>query len=76
MLRSVMLTAVVGLVAVSPGLALVAKVGPDKQTQADIAAVKAYLEKNKADKKWDVGPMRMDSPEIKAAYPQARFYFV
>jgi hypothetical protein len=48
----------------------------DQQTKADVAAVKAYLEKTKPGKKWDLGPLRLDSPEIRTAYPQLRFYYV
>jgi hypothetical protein len=48
----------------------------DKQTADDIAAFKAYLEKNHPGKKWQLGPSRVDGPEIKAAYGKQRFYFI
>jgi hypothetical protein len=48
----------------------------DRQTADDIAAFKAYLEKNQPGKKWQLGPSRVDGPEIKAAYGKQRFYFV
>jgi hypothetical protein len=48
----------------------------DKQTKDDVVAVRAYLEKSKPGKRWDIGPARIDSAEIRQAFPQSRFYMV
>jgi hypothetical protein len=47
-----------------------------KQTKADMTAFKAYLAKNHPKKKWQTGPLRLDSAEIRKAYGRRRFYFV
>jgi hypothetical protein len=42
----------------------------------DPARVKAYLAKTYPEKKWQVGPTRLDTPEIQQVFPGQRFYFV
>lgn len=68
-----------------PALALVLGVGvtavadpkPDaKQTETDLEAFRAYLKEHYREKKWQTGPTRIDSDEIRKAYPGQRFYFV
>jgi hypothetical protein len=46
------------------------------QAKADESAVREYLAKNHAGKKWQVGPKRLDSDEIRRAYGKRRFYYV
>jgi len=48
----------------------------DEQTRADFAKFQSYLEENKPGKKWQTGPARMDSEEIRKAYEKQRFYYV
>jgi hypothetical protein len=48
----------------------------DEQTRADLAKFQSYLEENKPGKKWQTGPARMDSEEIRKAFGKARFYYV
>jgi hypothetical protein len=48
----------------------------DAQTMADLTNIQSYLEENKPGKKWQTGPARMDSEEIRKAYEKARFYYV
>jgi len=48
----------------------------DAQTMADLAKFQSYLEENKPGKKWQTGPARMDSEEIRTAFGKARFYYV
>src|SRR5262245_31202539 len=48
----------------------------DAQTMADFAKFQSYLEENKPGKKWQTGPARMDSEEIRTAFGKARFYYV
>ena len=50
----------------------------DEQTQtaADLTKFQSYLEENKPGKKWQTGPARMDSEEIRRAYGKVRFYSV
>jgi hypothetical protein len=48
----------------------------DAQTMADFAKFQSYLEENKSGKKWQTGPARMDSEEIRTAFGKARFYYV
>jgi hypothetical protein len=52
------------------------KAEDDPQTKKDIAVFRAYLQKSHAGKKWQTGPARIDSAEIRAAYGDRRFYFV
>ncbi len=47
-----------------------------EQTKADLADFRAYLEKNHAGKKWQAGPARLDSPELRKAYEKRRLYYV
>lgn len=47
-----------------------------KQTKADLTDFRAYLEKNHSKQKWQAGPERLDSPELRKAYDKRRFYFV
>jgi hypothetical protein len=42
----------------------------------DLLAFKKHLAKSYPDKKWQSGPSRLDSKEIRAAYPGQKFYFV
>jgi hypothetical protein len=48
----------------------------DAQTLADFAKFQSYLEENEPGKKWQTGPARMDSEEIRKAFGKARFYYV
>src|SRR5262245_4820899 len=48
----------------------------DAQTMADLAKFQSYLQENKPGKKWQTGPARMDSEEIRTAFGKARFYYV
>jgi hypothetical protein len=48
----------------------------DELTRADFAKFQSYLEENKPGKKWQTGPARMDSEEIRKAYEKLRFYYV
>jgi len=48
----------------------------DELTRADLAKFQSYLEENKPGKKWQTGPARMDSEEIRRAFGKARFYYV
>src|SRR5262245_54310043 len=48
----------------------------DELTRADLAKFQSYLEENKPGKKWQTGPARMDSEEIRKAFGKARFYYV
>ncbi|MBO0725325.1 MAG: hypothetical protein J2P52_06975 [Blastocatellia bacterium] len=48
----------------------------DEQIRADIAQFQSYLEANKPGKKWQIGPARIDSEEIRKAYGNLRFYYV
>src|SRR5262249_32163565 len=48
----------------------------DEQTTADLKIFQSYLEENKPGKKWQTGPARMDSEEIRKAYEKLRFYYV
>jgi hypothetical protein len=54
-----------------------AEAGADQgEPKKDIEAVKQYLAKNYAGKKWQSGPTAMDSDEIRKAYGKRRFYAV
>jgi hypothetical protein len=48
----------------------------DEQTAADLTKFRSYLEEYKPGKKWQTGPARMDSEEIRKAFGQQRFYYV
>ena len=48
----------------------------DELTRADLAKFQSYLEVNKPGKKWQTGPARIDSEEIRKAYGNLRFYYV
>jgi hypothetical protein len=48
----------------------------DERTMADLTKFQSYLEENKPGKKWQTGPARMDSEEIRKAYGKQRFYYV
>lgn len=52
------------------------KEADDKQTKEDLTAFKEFLKKTHDGKKWQSGPLRIDSDEIRKAYPKQRFYFV
>jgi hypothetical protein len=64
------------VLAIGVSLAAADKKADAKQTKADVTAFKAYLAKNHPKKKWQTGPSRLDSAEIRKAYGQRRFYFV
>jgi hypothetical protein len=51
------------------------KPAPDAD-KADLDAFKAYLAKQYPGKKWQQGPTRIDTPEIRKAYGKRRFYYV
>jgi hypothetical protein len=46
------------------------------EQRADLTKFQSYLEENKPGKKWQTGPARMDSEEIRKAYEKQRFYYV
>jgi hypothetical protein len=48
----------------------------DEQTGADLTKFRNYLEEIKPGKKWQIGPARMDSEEIRKAFGTLRFYYV
>jgi hypothetical protein len=48
----------------------------NEQLRADLARFQNYMEGSKPGKKWQSGPMLMDSEEIRRAYGKARFYSV
>jgi hypothetical protein len=48
----------------------------DEQIRADLTKFQSYLEVNKPGKKWQTGPARIDSEEIRKAYGKLRFYYV
>lgn len=50
--------------------------GDDLKTKADLEAIHAYLAKNHAGKKWQRGPARIDSEELRKAYGKLRFHHV
>ncbi len=47
-----------------------------ERTKEDLAAFKSYLEKKAAEKKWQTGPARIDSDEVRKSYEKRRFYYV
>src|SRR5438067_9213765 len=55
---------------------LLGNVRAEDPSKDSLAAFKEYLEKNYKDKKWQVGPARLDSKELQKAYPDQRFYYV
>jgi len=48
----------------------------DSQAADDVAAVKEFLATNFAGKKWHRGPAKVDTPEVRQAYPGKRFFVV
>ena len=48
----------------------------DEQTRADFTKFQSYLEEYKPGKKWQTGPTRIDSDEIRKAFGKQRFYYV
>jgi hypothetical protein len=52
------------------------KTAQNEQTQADLTNFQSYLEAHKPGKKWQIGPARIDSEEIRRAYENLRFYYV
>jgi hypothetical protein len=44
--------------------------------KADLDAFRAYLAKHYPGKKWQLGPTRIDTPEIRKAYGKRRFYYI
>lgn len=46
------------------------------RTREGLDAFRAYLKKEYPDKKWQQGPSRLDSPALRAAYGNQRFYVV
>ena len=44
--------------------------------KADLTGFRDYLKQNHPDKKWQTGPERLDSPELRKAYENRRFYYV
>jgi hypothetical protein len=45
-------------------------------TQSDLAKVESYLNEKHPGKKWQAGPARIDTDEVRAAYGKLRFYYV
>jgi hypothetical protein len=48
----------------------------ERGANADLVKVGSFLNKTFPKKKWQTGPTRIDTPEIRKAYPGARFYAV
>ncbi len=48
----------------------------DEQARADLTKFQSYIEEIKPGKKWQTGPARMDSEEIRKAFEKLRFYYV
>jgi hypothetical protein len=48
----------------------------NEQLRADLTRFRNYMEEVKPGKKWQSGPTRMDSEEIRKAYGKMRFYSV
>ena len=48
----------------------------DSQAVDDVAAVKEFLATNVVGKTWQRGPTRIDTPEVRRAYPGRRFFVV
>jgi hypothetical protein len=48
----------------------------NEQTAADLTKFRYYMEEIKPGKKWQTGPARMDSEEIRKAFEKLRFYYV
>jgi hypothetical protein len=46
------------------------------QMKEDLESFRAYLKKEHTVKKWQVGPVRLDSPALRTAYGKQRIYFV
>ena len=46
-----------------------------KQTKADLAAFKEFIEKHKLNERWKGDPARLDSEELRAAFPGQRAYY-
>jgi hypothetical protein len=66
-------TLALGWVAIAVGNATAAD---DDQANKDLEAVRTYLEKNHAGKKWEAGPKAIDSDEVRTAYGKRRFVYV
>jgi hypothetical protein len=47
-----------------------------KQGTSDVTKVEEYLKEKHAGKKWQAGPARIDTEEVRAAYGGLRFYYV
>ena len=47
-----------------------------QQTTTDLLVFRKYLANKYPDKKWQAGPARLDSKEIRTAYSGRRFYYV
>jgi hypothetical protein len=48
----------------------------DERIREDLTKFQSYLDLNKPGKKWQTGPTRIDSEEIRKAYEKLRFYYV
>ena len=46
------------------------------EQRADLTKFQSYLEETQPGKKWQTGPARMDSEEIRKAFEKTRFYYV
>jgi hypothetical protein len=44
--------------------------------ESDLAKVEEYLKEKHPGKKWQAGPARIDTEEVRAAYGKLRFYYV
>jgi hypothetical protein len=47
-----------------------------EQSTSDVTKVEEYLKEKHAGKKWQTGPARIDTEEVRAAYGGLRFYYV
>jgi hypothetical protein len=48
----------------------------DEKTTADLTKLRNYIEEIMPGKKWQTGPTRIDSDEIRKAFEKQRFYYV
>jgi hypothetical protein len=47
-----------------------------EQAKLDVSRVQEYLKENQPGKKWQAGPARIETEEVRAAYGKRRFYSV
>ncbi len=70
-----MLRGLLALACVCIGGALLAKAAEQRQ-KGDLAIFQDFLKEKYKDKKWQIGPSPIETPELKQAFPNLRFYYV